>query len=161
MRGTFCYPPLAGNAFSVKPFKKFSLITHLDNRIRGVTGTIPRAAERRTGPRDDGAGRSDPRIPLALPWQAGARRCRAGTMRLPLRPPTDLRGSPCGMRQPSTGSGAVGLCSRSHRRSGILPVPGMRGKYGTQQSYREPSNRAFLSYDSPNHSGAAAPSFVD
>ena len=45
--------------------------------------------------------------------------------------------------------------------SGILPVPGMRGKYGTQQSYREPSNRVFLSYDSPNHSGAAAPSFVD
>ena len=25
------------------------------------------------------------------------------------------------MRQPSTGSDAVGLCSRSHRRSGILP----------------------------------------
>ena len=77
------------------------------------------------------------------------------------RPPTDLRGSPCGMRQPSTGSGTVGLCSRSHRRSGILPVPGMRGKYGTQQSYREPSNRVFLSYDSPNHSGAAAPYLVD
>ena len=77
------------------------------------------------------------------------------------RPPTDLRGSSCGMRQPSTGSGTVGLCSRSHRRSGILPVPGMRGKYGTQQSYREPSNRVFLSYDSPNHFGAAAPSFVD
>ena len=53
------------------------------------------------------------------------------------------------------------VCSRSHRRSGILPVPGMRGKYGTQQSYREPSNRVFLSYDSPNHSGAAAPYFVD
>ena len=76
--------------------------THLDNRIRGVTGTIPRAVERRTGRRDVGTGRSDPRIPLTLPWQAGARRCRAGIMRLLLRPPTDLRGSPCGMR-PSGG----------------------------------------------------------
>ena len=49
------------------------------------------------GQRDDGAGRSDSRIPLILPWQAGARRCRAGTMRLPLRPPTDLRGIPAAL----------------------------------------------------------------
>ena len=26
--------------------------------------------------------------------------------------------------------GTAGLCSRSHRRSGILPAPGMRGEYG-------------------------------
>ncbi len=96
--------------------------------------------------------------PLTRCWQTG-REDSAEDNETCSRPPTDLRGSPCGMRQPSTGSGAVGLCSRSHRRSGILPVPGMRGKYGTQQSYREPSNRVFLSYDSPNHSGAAAPSF--
>ena len=98
--------------------------------------------------------------PLTRCWQTG-REDSAEDNETCSRPPTDLRGSSCGMRQPSTGSGAVGLCSRSHRRSGILPVPGMRGKYGTQQSYREPPNRAFLSYDSPNHSGAAAPSFVD
>ena len=29
--------------------------THLDNRIRGVTGTIPRAVERLVVRRDDGA----------------------------------------------------------------------------------------------------------
>ncbi len=98
--------------------------------------------------------------PLTRCWQTG-REDSAEDNETCSRPPTDLRGSPCGMRQPSTGSGTVGLCSRSHRRSGILPVSGMRGKYGTQQSYREPSNRVFLSYDSPNHSGAAAPSFVD
>ena len=98
--------------------------------------------------------------PLTRCWQTG-REDSAEDNETCSRPPTDLRGSSCGMRQPSTGSGAVGLCSRSHRRSGILPVPGMRGKYGTQQSYSEPSNRVFLSYDSPNHSGAAAPSFVD
>ena len=27
-------------------------------------------------------------------------------------------------------NGIAGLCSRSHRRSGILPAPGMRSKYG-------------------------------
>ena len=91
--------------------------------------------------------------PLTRCWQTG-REDSAEDNETCSRPPTDLRGSPCGMRQPSTGSGTVGLCSRSHRRSGILPVLGMRGKYGTQQSYREPSNRVFLSYDSPNHSGA-------
>lgn len=86
--------------------------------------------------------------PLTRCWQTG-REDSAEDNETCSRPPTDLRGSPCGMRQPFTGSGAVGLCSRSHRRSGILPVPGMRGKYGTQRSYREPSNRAFLSYGQP------------
>ena len=86
--------------------------------------------------------------PLTRCWQTG-REDSAEDNETCSRPPTDLRGSPCGMRQPFTGSGAVGLCSRSHRRSGILPVPGMRGKYGTQRSYREPSNRAFLSYRQP------------
>ena len=70
--------------------------------------------------------------PLTRCWQTG-REDSAEDNETCSRPPTDLRGSSCGMRQPSTGSGAVGLCSRSHRRSGILPVPGMRGKYGTQQ----------------------------
>ena len=64
--------------------------------------------------------------PLTRCWQTG-REDSAEDNETCSRPPTDLRGSSCGMRQPSTGSGAVGLCSRSHRRSGILPVPGMRG----------------------------------
>ena len=39
---------------------------HLENCIYSVTGTISRTAERKTGRRNDGAYRSDSRIPLNL-----------------------------------------------------------------------------------------------
>ena len=42
--------------------------------------------------------------------------------------------------------GTAGLCSRSHRRSGILPAPGMRGKYGavSMQSRGPPQPGRFV-----------------
>ena len=62
---------------------------HLENCIYSVTGTISRTAERKTGQRNDGAYRSDSRIPLNLQWQVGAQKCCTRIMRLLLRPPTD------------------------------------------------------------------------
>ena len=63
------------------------------------------------------------------------------------------------MRQPPPGGQRYGggYDSRSHRRSGMFPAPGMRGKYGvlTNKPGGRPSG-AFLSCDRPNFPGSAA-----
>ena len=51
--------------------RQFCFLTQLDNRIYGVTGTIPRGAERRTGRREDGIARARKRTLLTLSWRAG------------------------------------------------------------------------------------------
>ena len=69
-----------------------------------------------------------------------ARRCPTGIMRLLLRPPTDLRGSSCGMRL----SGG-----RRYRRdydalpdaACNVPLPGMHGKYGERKFWHWQKNK--------------------